>query len=58
MYDDYFFEGGYSELYLYKFKQYESSVGKYIRDQQLKNHPYRYDENLNLQPKQVKEENE
>lgn len=34
--DDYFFEGGYAELYLYKFKQYESSVGKYIRDQSLK----------------------
>ena len=44
MNDDYFFEGGYAELYLYKFKQYESSVGKYIRDQQLKNYPYRYDE--------------
>lgn len=61
MYDDYFFEGGYSEYYLYKFKQYESSVGKYIQDQQLKNYPYRYDENLNIQSillKQVKEKKE
>lgn len=30
----------YESYYLYKFKQYLSSVGKYIRDQQLKEIKY------------------
>lgn len=30
----------YESYYLYKFKQYLSSVGKYIRDQQLKDIKY------------------
>lgn len=30
------FHGGYEELYLYRFKQYQSSVGRYVRNQQLK----------------------
>ena len=30
------FNGGYEELYLYKFKQYQSSVGRYVRNKQLK----------------------
>ena len=30
------FHDGYEELYLYKFKQYQSSVGRYVRNQQLK----------------------
>ena len=34
------FHGGYEELYLYKFKQYQSSVGRYIRNQQLKEVSY------------------
>lgn len=34
------FHGGFEELYLYKFKQYESSVGRYIRNQQLKEVSY------------------
>lgn len=34
--DTFFFEGGYAELYLYKFKKYNSSVGKYIQDMKLK----------------------
>ena len=34
------FHGGYEELYLYKFKQYQSSVGRYIRNQQLKEVKY------------------
>lgn len=29
------------ELYLYKFKKYLSSVSRYIRNQQIKNIPYR-----------------
>ena len=34
------FHGGYEELYLNKFKQYLSSVGRYIRNQQLKDIKY------------------
>lgn len=34
--DAFFFEGGYAELYLYKFKKYNSSVGKYIQDMKLR----------------------
>ena len=34
--DTFFFEGGYAELYLYKFKKYNSSVGKYIQDMKLR----------------------
>ena len=34
------FHGGYEELYLYKFKTYESSVGRYILQQQLSEEPY------------------
>lgn len=34
--DSFFFEGGYAELYLYKFKKYNSSVGKYIQDMKLR----------------------
>lgn len=34
------FHGGYEELYLYKFKKYQSSVGRYIRNQQLKEVSY------------------
>lgn len=34
------FHGGYEELYLYKFKKYQSSVGRYIRNKQLKEEAY------------------
>ena len=35
------FHNGYGKLYLYKFRKYQSSVGKTIRDMQLNNIEYR-----------------
>lgn len=29
------FKGGYEELYLHKFKQYQSSVGRYLMDKKI-----------------------
>lgn len=34
------FHGGYEELYLYTFKLYESSVSRYILNQQITEEPY------------------
>ena len=34
------FHGGYEDLYFYKFKQYLSSVSRYIMNKQLKDIPY------------------
>lgn len=34
------FQGGYEELYFYKFKKYQSSVGRHIRNQQLNEEAY------------------
>ena len=38
--DDYFFHGGYAELYAYKFEKYLSGVSKYLMDKKLQNIPY------------------
>ena len=38
--DDYFFNGGWAELYRYKFKKYLSGVSRYIQNQKIKNVPY------------------
>ncbi len=38
--DDYFFHGGYAELYAYKFGKYLSGVSKYLMDKKLKDIPY------------------
>lgn len=38
--DDYFFHGGYAELYAYKFEKYLSGVSKYLMDKKLKDIPY------------------
>ena len=35
------FHNGYNKLYLYKFRKYQSSVGKFIRDIQLNDIEYR-----------------